>query len=670
MPHDCSSMLHLFRAQRILLYAGRVWDPDALLLSVLKHQTSTLPTHQASTLPKTHSGCQKTLLSTVSSTREDSQADQVDDPSSEDYRLFFDDLVSDERRSSALRRCQLFKLAQSASAAALPSDLRKLSFVQSEAAANSAAGQVREKCMCFTLISAEANPTVTFPEILAQWESFLEGHGGHYAKRLSPSLQCPEAALLNLKLEDPVLGQLAAMRSAPHLLSGVPKAIADVLRFDAQRETRLQQRHDPTWSGDGLRPLACYGLPHFSAELGDMGYLHSLLRQYPRGFPLRRFSTPSTHDRLGRDAEDVPDFVTWPRGHPSAAEPMNVDAAPQMCRSPEPSLELYSFEWVAVHCPDHFGLYLSHLAAQQGHIAYMKHLIDALGAAFVLQEQRCVPPISPSFVWGPQRYMSGLNATESAVAGQQVTLLEWIEGEYPSVLQSMHTKTTMRALLAAAMSPDDQTRVFDFFLTRNMSPISALCETRLEGLWAERMGVRGVVGGVSVSKLQESGILQLLFAAAEVGNAEVLQWFDEALGEIDVRRLCDSHGVTILHHCARGHNAQLLEMLLPSCARGCDAALDVNGSRWSPLNPLWVDMEDDQGRTPAMWCVMSAGRTKGVIETLEVLRRAGSKWPQQRQDSVSLLNIAARLVSRHSRLVRYLRVHIRSLNASITKPEK
>ncbi|KPI88626.1 hypothetical protein ABL78_2294 [Leptomonas seymouri] len=331
--------------------------------------------------------------------------------------------------------------------------------------------------------------------------------------------------------------------------------------------------------------------------------------------------------------------------------------AHQALQAPGRPAELHSFAQIAAQCPDHFGLYLSHLAGLRGHIAYIVFLIETLGAEFVLQKQRCVPPISTSYAWGAQRYLNGLNATQCAIAGQQIALLEWMEKEHSFALQELRTKAIMDALMVAVMSKDGGTDVFDFFLARNM-PFNTLFTADLESVSDKHVGAHRSVVGVWNQDLQDSGILRLLFAAAEVGNDGVLRWFDAALGRTDIRQLCDSHGATILHHCARGHNAPLLETLLPASAKDCGTTLEAGGIRWGPLNPVWVDVEDDQGRTPAMWCVMSAKHSKAAIETLEVLRKAGSNWPRRQQNGVSLLDVATRFVSRHSKLVRYLKAHI------------
>lgn len=518
--------------------------------------------------------------------------------------------------------------------------------------------------LCFTLVAAQTNPSVTFPEILMQWERFVEGYGSHYTEQLSPQLRRREAGLLNLKLDDPVLGQLVAMKGAPYIPGVAPKFMGDVLESDIPR------RSGATSTSSSAPLLMCYGLPHFAAELGDVGYLRSLLRLFPRGFPLHWLPSQPNNGHHDTFAKSGPQHMNDPIEAIRATEWFSLDTAQLPSQTPRRSTELHSFEWIAAQCPDHYGLYLSHLASFRGHIAFINFLVSTLGASFVLEEQQCTAPISMLYTWGAQRYTTGLNATQCAVGGQQVALLEWIEAEHPLTMRAMHAKSTVDALTIAAMFCEDKADVFDFFLSRNMSPISVLHTTNAENLASNHARTQNGVGGVWGQSIECSGVLRIIFAAAEVGNVAVLRWFDKAVGRADVRLMCDSHGTTILHHCARGCSTKVLETLLPASQLDDTAAMEATESRWTPLDPLWVDMEDNKGRTPAMWCVMSARKSKSVIETLEVLRRAGSDWPRSRRNGASLLDVATQFVSRHSKIVRYIHAHMRLNSNSASSNSK
>ncbi|KPA81956.1 hypothetical protein ABB37_03144 [Leptomonas pyrrhocoris] len=660
-------MFSLLRTRRILRCAGRVLDPEALLLSVLKHQSTSLPNNNSLPLhglPDLREPAQDGIPTANS----DAQGESCGAPSSEDYRIFFDCLQSKKETSADSSFHQSPKPTQNFPAVVSQLNLEPLRCSPSQGDAHRTSQSAGCDDLCFTLAAAEADPNVTFPEILTLWESFVEGYGAYYAEQLSPDLRRREAALLNYKLEDPVLGQLAAMKGGSQSRKKTPKYIADVLQLDTQESARSHPTNYAMEGGPSSTPFACYGLLHFSAELGDVDYLHSLFHRFPHGFPLRWLSTPSGFDRDDRFGDGGLFGEARTSSNFGVTGCTTSDSAHQTHQTQGRRTELRSFAQIAAYCPDHLGLYLSHLAGMSGHIAYIAFLISVLGADFVLREQRCVPPISTAYTWGIQRYMSDLNATQCAVAGQQVALLEWIEKEHPHALQKLHARKTLDALMIAAMSKDDSTDILDFFLSRDMPPIRSLLTVETTSASAERVGMHRGVAGVGNQDLQNSGILRLLFAAAEVGNAGVLRWFNGVLGKTDVRQLCDSHGATILHHCARGRNAPLLETLLPASVEDGGAASKTGELFWRPLDPLWVDVEDDQGLTPATWCVMSARRSKDAVDTLEVLRKAGSNWPRQRQNGVSLLDVATRFVSRHSKLARYITMHIQPPGRSTAPP--
>jgi hypothetical protein len=286
--------------------------------------------------------------------------------------------------------------------------------------------------------------------------------------------------------------------------------------------------------------------------VGDVTYLHDL-RQFPCGFPLQWLST-SQRPPLNKKVAQSELFGDV---HVTSNFGADLQCFQQSSRL---STALYPFEWVATECPDHFGLYLSHLATLRGHIEYTQFLMAAFGAEFVLQEQKCALPISTAFTWGASRYMTDLNATQCAAATQQVALLERIEKEYPWALGSMESHTTLNALTAAAISIEDRTDVLEFFPKRNMPPLDTLRRVNTSppsASWRRRHG--GV--GVHNQTLEESGVLRLLFAVAEMGDANVLRWFNEGIGGGGARQICDSHGATI---CITARVAAT-----PGCSRSC-----------------------------------------------------------------------------------------------------
>ncbi|CAG9576497.1 conserved hypothetical protein [Leishmania major strain Friedlin] len=530
----------------------------------------------------------------------------------------------------------------------------------------------------FTLETVRAHPMISFPEILTQWEQFLAFDGDKDADHVSQHLCCSEMALLNLKLEDGLLASLAAMCGTPPPIDKVPRHVADALRSDfcsgnyRKVPGALHVCRAPL-SHRAPKSPACYTLLHFSAELGDVAYVQALLAHYPSGFPLRWLSSPM-HAGQGYPTPAMLAVEEPARG---------VGFQPFSALSPPPSVmpseseaevyarantELYPCKWVSEHCPDHTGMYLCHLAAARGNVQYLNYLVGLLGAATVLKKQRCAPPVSPLNTWASLRYLPRLTAAQCALAFHQTAALEWIEAAHPFALEEMDRRTLVHALMAAAIHKDDLTGAFSFLRTRSMEPLGILDFVPASvGASRAEMGASKPSQSVWSCELDEAGILRMVFAAAEAGNVGVLRWFDDALGDTDVRWLCDRHGTTVLHHCARGlHAAAMAALLSITVATSCTDSLQKQGSAprspplWTPLDPTWIDVEDSDGRTPAVWCVLSRSKKGRGVEMLEVLRNAGSDWPRRRHNGLSLFEMAAQEHSRHTKLMQYLKLHIKA----------
>ncbi|KAG5476474.1 hypothetical protein LSCM1_04181 [Leishmania martiniquensis] len=528
----------------------------------------------------------------------------------------------------------------------------------------------------FTLKTVRANPMISFPEILMQWEHFVALDSGQGAGFVSARHNCSEAGLLNLKLQDNVLASLAAMCGTPVSIGRVPRRVADVLKSEWRARDMQQASNDTGAFGAPLlhrtpKSPMCYTLLHFSAELGDVAYVQALLTHYPSGFPLRWLSSPM------RAALAYPAFTMHDREE--AARGMSFQPLPAL-PAPPPAMpselgtdvyacadaDLCSFQWVAEHCPDHTGMYPCHLAAARGNVQYLDYLVSLLGAAAVLKGQLCSPPASPLNMWGSLRYLTRLSAAQCALAFHQVEVLEWIEVVHPFALDEMNSKTLVHALVAAAIHKDDLTGAFSFLRTRAMEPLCMLDTVSTSARASrDKAAVSTPSHRVRSPELEEAGIFHMVFAAAEAGNVGVLHWFDSALGDMDLRRLCDQRGATVLHHCARCSCAAAMATLLSIATpiSGTDS-LQSQGEaprsppRWTPLDPAWIDVEDGEGRTPAVWCVVNRSKKGGAVEMLEVLRNAGSDWPRRQYNGLSLFEIAAQRHSRHSKLMRYLKQHV------------
>lgn len=485
-------------------------------------------------------------------------------------------------------------------------------------------------------------------------------------------------ALLNLKLEDGLLASLAAMCGTPLPIDKVLQHVADALRSDfwvgnyREAPSALRVSRAPL-SHRAPKLPACYTLLHFSAELGDVAYLQALLTHYPSGFPLRWFSSPMRADHgyptpamlaVGEPASDVGLQPFSGLSPPPPAMPSESGAEVYAAAN----TELYPCEWVSEHCPDHTGMFLCHLAAARGNVQYLDYLVGLLGAATVLKEQRCAPPVSPLNTWGPLRYLPRLTAAQCALAFHQTAVLEWIEVAHPFALEEMDPRTLVHALVAAAIHKDDLTGAFSFLRTRSMEPLSILDFVPASvGASRAQMGVSKTSQSVWSCELEEAGILRMVFAAAEAGNVGVLRWFDDAFGDTDVRRLCDRHGATVLHHCARGlHAAGMAALLSITVAASWADSLQMQGTAprspplWTPFDPTWIDVEDSDGRTPAVWCVNGRSKKGREVEMLEVLRNDGSDWPRRRHNGLSLFEMAAQKHSHHTKLMRYLKLHIQA----------
>lgn len=341
-----------------------------------------------------------------------------------------------------------------------------------------------------------------------------------------------------------------------------------------------------------------YSAAHFAAELGSVQLLRFLAEQLRPGLTMA--SHPYTN------CTHVPPYV-----------------APVLESSPPATPACVSFDWVGCRGMDYTGSYMSHCAARAGSVDVLAFLVARFGADLVLLQQRQGPSLRPN-QWGPSLYMKGLTPGGAALAVGQTVTLEWLNRHHPQSLTLPHADLR-NALVSAALQ--DCSAAFAFAWHHDLLPLHEVSVVE------------------DAAEVLRSCVLDTAyFAAAEAGSATVLDWFVDTFGEGIVECVRDSHGATVLHHCARGGQAAVLRALLQRAAKSA-----YGGARL-------VDTPDNRGRTPAMWCVMGSGRKgKRVVDTLEALREAGSSWAAgTAENQRTLLGLARRHHAPHSKVWRYL----------------
>lgn len=343
--------------------------------------------------------------------------------------------------------------------------------------------------------------------------------------------------------------------------------------------------------------LKHYSFAHYAAELGDVDFFRFL--------------------------EKYPDDLVFVPLHKRYSGTENCTLA-----SPSSSsMMMMNTGCVVREEHDYTGRFVSHHAAMCGNVDLLSYVSKTYGEDLILSEQRAQKPFFKDMEWGTARHLIGLNAVESCVGVGQMETLAWLLKQHRGRLRDAFPEGTARgkirsALASAAMM--NSSEVFEFLVANGMLST----------------GASGAVGG---AWLDESHLYYPLLAAAEEGSEDVVNWFLDTFGaDVVFRYRNGKGGAGVLHHCARGAHSAMLRNLVTRN----DFPLET------------IDELDDNGRSPAMWCVMAAKglSAKNVIETLDTLRSLGSKWPMARDfNQESTLQVALRSLSPHSNVCRFLR---------------
>ncbi|RNF11651.1 uncharacterized protein Tco025E_06585 [Trypanosoma conorhini] len=228
-----------------------------------------------------------------------------------------------------------------------------------------------------------------------------------------------------------------------------------------------------------------------------------------------------------------------------------------------------TLEAVVLSCPDVNGRYLSHLAAQNGHLDFLQRLVECFGPEAVLGQRTAEG--------GPRRSgaATSLDVYGAAFVYGQDPILAWMERAHPTHTFGAAEEDALYCVQRAGAF--GQLGSLAHFLRRH----GAACHTTLR---------------------------EAFYPAAEAGAGEVLEFLVETLGS-DALWCPSDTGATVLHHAARLGRVELLDGVLQ---RHCVEQ--------------HVDDADNCGRTPAMWCVMG-GKRRSNVEFLRRLLELGSQWP-------------------------------------------
>ncbi|ORC92891.1 uncharacterized protein TM35_000022170 [Trypanosoma theileri] len=225
-----------------------------------------------------------------------------------------------------------------------------------------------------------------------------------------------------------------------------------------------------------------------------------------------------------------------------------------------------SLENVALSISNDEGYLISHLAAQHGYLNFLKDLVRRFGADAILSQRT----VGKSLQFG----RVSLTPYQLSFMYGWIPILEWIDTLYP-MYSFDSTEEALFCVKRASLH--DHINSLRYFLQRH--------------------------GEDSHAILRDG-----LYPAAEAGAVDVLNFLVETIGDHIVWSTCEV-GATALHHAAR---------------RGCTHLLEDFFIKYDLQKH--VDDRDNDGRTPAMWCIMG-GKHQRNIEFLHSLLELGSQWP-------------------------------------------
>lgn len=425
-----------------------------------------------------------------------------------------------------------------------------------------------------------------------------------------------------------------------------------------------------------------YSLVHFAAELDSPALLAFAADELPQGISL--CLRPDQQLVMPSDMPMMSVATPMMGGAPEYGRHGNSDGRPHAGTATQPSpvvshgaaaTHRLSFNWIARCCADYAGFFPFHRAATGNATAALAFLVDRFGEQAMLDQRRL-----PSFLsgagpaWGADKYTTGRTAVGCAVAVGATETLAWVLERFPHRL-ALGREELSDALISAAL--EDTVASFDFFSAKGLFPRplssgsgggapttgrddddnSHDTATAAAAAIADAVLLEGLP-----AVLAECGCHSALYAAAESGSGDVIDWYVRTFGE-ECLWAPDQCGATALHHCARGGNAALLRrlLLLPPVVEGdqqqqrsATTTTDDDDGHYRP-HPH-VDDCDERGRTAAMWCVQGGKKGRHVTETLQVLEEAGSQWRTARtEDGYTLADIATRYHRPFTKVGRFIR---------------
>lgn len=465
----------------------------------------------------------------------------------------------------------------------------------------------------------QSDPSLHFDEIVAAWDDATSEAG---PKSLS-GVSLPEIQLLNGKLLD--------CFDRPRLKPALRNALA------------VNPPAQDGFLGDGLFTMR--NSPSMGMILADAG-------GHPPGGDIRFYSPLHYAAELG--STDLLDFLRGLEG----GIPVEV-RLDQCCSVPDRHgpQRLPAFDWVACCAADAGGYTVAHRAAASGHVNVLTYLVEAYGADNILNASRLrpIPGAAGSGGFrGGEKHTVGRNVAFVALWAGQLSVVDWLRAHHPEYVQ-FTPHFVCCVLIAAALA--NCVGTFEYFMRHRLFPISfAVCPTvghgscRSSGAHASELVSDASAPDNTLtlfdclllegtkSVLTACACFAAVHAAAEAGSDRVIFWFIAHFGE-EVLWVGDTHGATCLHHCARGGHTQLLATLLAQFPAAAER----------------VDVVDNRGRPPAVWCVLGGGRGKHVVATLQLLQQHGSQWTLHRDAGhQSLLDVARQRYSKFSRVVKYI----------------
>ncbi|CAD2221250.1 hypothetical protein ADEAN_000878100 [Angomonas deanei] len=440
---------------------------------------------------------------------------------------------------------------------------------------------------------------IPFYNILARWITVAENEDEESHREILSKVPLLERQLLNLKVNDPcfIPGSIK-----PTVYKEVKAGLED-------EEVPNTESASPDWGNEFFLSSAPTAVNSQNWHTYDPKISQQFPGQFFNCFSIAHFAAELGDIDWMKEIASTYSYTST--GIPYfSAHHIKYNSVPE---------KYPTFNLLATSGFDFNGCLPCHLAAGSGNVPILSFLMEQFTAETVLNAQK--GRSVRSSLWGSEVHRHDLNTIGCAICESQINVLEFLYSNHRNFIRSLKGEQIDCALTSCTLN-DDNTDCFDFLLRKNIitpplddeSPVSALLRNNCGGSFG---------------------------AASEAGHINILLWMAEVFGD-EILISPGKEGATALHHCARGCNAPVLRKLL---------------ERESVRQ--YVDAPDDRGRTPALWCIMSRHRSGKVVDTLKVLREAGSEWRStQDRNGNSIIEVASRYVSPFSKVMRYLKKNI------------